>query len=496
MHDSQHEFNIGQKAAQLGYSETMLNLTFYNLDVAKRNVLYILPNLRPDAHDFTTRAFNPAIEESPHLKSMFTSTNNIGHKVCGNANLYIRGSNRRSALKSIPAGTLIFDEFDEMAQDNIKLAEERSSGQVYRLNWKVSTPTTPNRGINTYFQDSTQDHFFFKCPCCSKFIELQFPDNLVIVGEDPGGEEIKKSHLICGECKGILSHEDKPNFLSTGVWVSRNPGRLARGFYINQLYSTALPPWKLAISFLESKRDPSAEQEFFNSKLGLPHVVAGAQITEDMIGSLIKGYQMVSAHRPSLITMGIDIGKTHHVEITQWDISDANPLDINAKARARVIWVGEITDLMVEASELMVNYNVNFCVVDAMPETNLVTQFAHAHYGRVRICRYNHFATARSVFAGEKDIQVSVNRTCWLDQALGRFRNGSILLPSNLPPEYIRHIMSPVRKPEKDSNGNLIYKYVEQDNKPDHYAHARNYSEIALLFATGANVYKTIKKKV
>jgi hypothetical protein len=80
--------------------------------------------------------------------------------------------------------------------------------------------------------------------------------------------------------------------------------------------------------------------------------------------------------------------------------------------------------------------------------------------------------------------------------SLGRFRNKSIILPSNLPKDYTRHITAPIRKPEKDNQGNLVYRYVHQDNHPDHYAHARNYAEIALLFATGRVVYKTIKEKV
>lgn len=498
MHDSESEYNVGQKCAQMGYSETMLNLAFYNLDIKKCNVLYLLPNLRPDAQAFTARAFNPAIDTSPHIKQMFgTKTNNIQHKVCGSANLYIRGTNVKSALKSVPVNVLIFDEFDEMDKQNVELAEKRTSGQKYRKNWKVSTPTGPNCGINTYFLRSTQEHFFFPCPCCSRMIELQFPDNLVIVGEDPDDPRIMESHLICRECKGVLPHQDKHKWLRKAEWVPRTPGKMMRGFYINQLYSTSLEPYNTAKDFLLCKRDPQKEQEFYNSNMGLPHIVAGAEITDDMIGNLIKGYEMVSACRPdSIVTMGIDVNRTYNVEICQWDLADANPIDINAKARCKVIWVGEIEDLMGQGSDLMLKYNVNFCVIDAMPETHLAEQFANAWYGRVRMCRYNHFATARSVFAADKDISCSVNRTSWLDQSLGRFRNGTILLPRNLPREYAEQIKSPIRTPCKDTNGNLVYRYLERDNLPDHYAHARNYAEIALLFATGANVHQTIKKKV
>lgn len=497
MHNSLHEVNIGQKSAQMGYSETMLNLAFFNLDVLKRHVLYIMPNARPDASDFSNRAINPAIDLSPHIKSMFVGgINNVGLRQVGQSNLYIRGSNARGGLKSIPASLLIFDEFEEMERKNIKLAEARSDGQKYRLNWKVSTPTVPNRGINALFERSTKDYFYFPCPCCSKRITLKFPDNIVITSDDPDDPKLLKTHLICNECKGVLPHEAKSDFLSKGEWVSSNPDRLMRGFYINQLYSSAADPYRIAQMFLEAKRDPTAEQEFYNSKMGLPHIIEGAQITEEMFGSLIKGYEMVDACRPGqIITMGVDVNKTFNVEIDLWDVSESNPVDINSKAKCKVLWAGELTTIE-EVADKMTDYNVNFCVIDAMPETKVATEFAYNFYGRVRICRYNHFATARSVFAGDKDIQVSVNRTAWLDQALGRFRNRSIYLPRNLPKDYARQIMAPIRTPEKDTHGNLVYRYLHQDSQPDHYAHARNYAEIALLFATGRVVYKTVKEKV
>lgn len=298
MHDSDSELNVGQKSAQMGYSETAFNTALYNLDIMRRNVLYILPNERPDAHDFSARIFSPAVELSPHIKSMFGSTNNVGHKIAGSANLFIRGSNSRSGLKSVPASVLIYDEFDEMLRENVELAEERSSGQKYRLNWKISTPTTPGRGINVYFQRSTQDHFFFPCPSCSRLIELRFPDNLIITADDPDDPKVYNSHLICSECRNVLPHEAKKEFLRDGRWVSNRPGQLIRGFYINQLYSAVLEPYKLAIKYLESKRDPAAEMEFYNSKMGLPHIVEGAQITEEMFDPLIKSYEMLAAHRP------------------------------------------------------------------------------------------------------------------------------------------------------------------------------------------------------
>jgi hypothetical protein len=495
LHNSKAEFNVGQKAAQMGYSEAMLNVAFYTLDILKRNVLYILPNARPDATDFTNRAFTPAIEDSPHLKSIFSSTDNVGHKVVGSSNLYIRGSNSRAGLKSVPASLLIFDEYAEHNQDHVSLAEERSSGQLYRQNWKISTPLTPETDINHLFLKSTQERYFFPCPSCSKMIRLTL-ENLVIPTDNPDDDaKILESHLVCLECKSKIPHEAKPEIFKKATWVPEHHQMMARGFHISQLYSTVLPPYALARAALNARTDVAAEQELHNSKLGEPHIVGSLQLSDESIRVLIKDYEMVEAMpQHYLTTMGVDVGKLLHVEIATWDISKANPVDINAKAIPKVVWVGTLKDFE-QLDTLMQDYHIRFCVIDALPESREAYKFAMRFWGRVRLCRYNENATAKSLFA-DAEVHVSVNRTSWLDESLGRFRAGTIFLPRNLHPDYIPQIKCPIRVPKKDVKGNLIYRYVSKASINDHFAHARNYNEIALSFATGSRIYTGMKEEV
>jgi phage terminase large subunit GpA-like protein len=168
MHDSDAPLNVGQKSAQAGYTETVLNRTFYMIDVKGVDCLYVLPSSTPDASDFSASRFDSALDLSPHLAAMFSDVKNIGHKRAGSSNLYIRGSRSRSQLKSIPVGFIVLDELDEMEQDNIPLALQRTAGQFESQVWMLSTPTIPDEGINKYFKTSNQEHFFFKCPGCSR----------------------------------------------------------------------------------------------------------------------------------------------------------------------------------------------------------------------------------------------------------------------------------------------------------------------------------------
>jgi len=72
LHDCESEMMIGQKAAQMGYTEVALNKTFYNIDIHGRSCLYVLPKSNPDAGDFSTARFDPALELSPHLQNLFS----------------------------------------------------------------------------------------------------------------------------------------------------------------------------------------------------------------------------------------------------------------------------------------------------------------------------------------------------------------------------------------------------------------------------------------
>lgn len=487
IHDSEAPYNVAQKAAQMGFSEAMLNIAFFQMDMKHRDVLYILPNTRPDAADFSASRFDKAISLSPHLKLMFNDTNNVGHKKSGSRNLYVRGANSRSGLKSLPASVLIFDEFDEMDENKISLAEERASGQLNTIDWKISTPTIPDYGINKLYEASTQETYQFRCPSCSKFIDLKFPDNLVITGDHENDPKILNSHLICLECRNPLVHELKHTFIPNGHWVPNNQGSLTRGFHINQLYSSTLHPYKFAKLYCRSLTDQFAEQELYNSKMGMAHIIQGSRISDSMFDELIKDYSMQTGCRSQFVTtMGVDVGRVLHVHIDGWDLSDVDYIDINSKARCQTLWVGEVQDFH-QLDALMRNYSIKFCVVDAQPETRKATEFAYRFNGLVRICRYNHNIAARQLVttkdSQENDLYVQVARTPWLDQALGRYKNKTISLPNNLPSDYRDHIKAPVRCPQKDTDGNPIYKYITPGSRADHYAHARVYSEIALPFA-------------
>lgn len=491
MHDSKATLNIGQKAAQVGYTEAVLNRTFYKMDITRTDCLYVLPSKTPDASDFSAARFDPAIQLSPHLSAMFSDVKNVGHKRAGSVNLYIRGSNARAGLKSVPVGFIVFDEVDEMNQENIPLAYERVSGQLDKEIWKISTPTIPDFGINVYYKQTTQEHFFFDCPGCSKKIELSL-DNLIVCGDSIEDPDILKSHIICLECKKILKQhpqdtriyaQQNSELLKDGIWVPTHHHDMDnRGFYVNQLYSSTISPVIIARSVFQSQGSKSYEQELYNSKLGLAHIVEGARIEDTHIVNALRDYNN-GCEASGLTTMGVDVGtKWIHYEVDQWEIKRLGN-DLNLMSDCKALKVGKVTNFD-ELDALMREYQVQFCVVDAFPERRHAINFSRRFPGHVYLCIYASGIVQNDIQINDESSIIRVDRTSWLDLALGRFHTKNISLPKDVPTEYRKHLKGLTRVYDRDANGNPVGKYLKTDE--DHYAHARCYAELALPLAASS----------
>lgn len=494
MHNSKAEMNIGQKSAQAGFSETLLNIAFYNMDINRQSVLYVLPSEKPDAHDFSASRFKPALELSPYLASFFNETDNVGHKRAGSVNLFIRGSKSRSGLKSIPTGIILMDELDEMAEEAIKLAMERASGQFDKMFWMMSTPGSMSTGINYYYKTSTQEHFFFKCPACSRHTELVYPDCLIVPTDNPNSPEIYDTHLICKECKNTLNHKQKWEYLASGLWVPSAPGRLSRGFHVNQMYSSTIEPWVLGQYHLEAQTNEVAAVEFHNSKLGLPFETPDASVKIGDFERCRKDYTVPSAPSTQLITMGIDVGpqRFHYVMLSWTAPQYFRTKDFNQESLPLLMNYGVVTTWE-KLEEIVYMNKVKSVVVDANPERRAAFKFCLNLKVPAKMCYYVEGISGKQLHSKKvvdedafpDEPSVCVDRTSWLDQALGRIRSGAIDLPLNLTTEFTNHIMSLVREPKLNRFGHRVFRYETRTNQHDHFAHALNYAEIALPFALG-----------
>ena len=507
MHDAPEEKIIGQKAAQMGFTEWAMNMAFYYMDIHSHDVLYVLPT-SDDASDFSAARFDPALELSPYLRNFFADVNNVGLKRAGNSILYVRGSHSRSKLKSIPAPIMIWDEVDEMPPSSLSLGEERQSGQDFFRTLQLSTPSIEGKGINADFQLSTQDFYTFKCPCCSRRTELVYPDCLVLGSEDLTDVRLADSHLICKECKGKLPHETKQSWLKsklrggTAKFEPRYPGRSVRGFGVSQLYSMSkkCAPPLLAEAVLKARYDVSRAQELHNSKLGLCFTAPGAKITETMIEKLKRDYVQGPTNRQDVyVTMGIDVGSVLHIVVREWHYIGAwhEGLTINDQYRPRILLEIESTgspDDFEEAYKIFMDYRVHGCVCDAEPERRAAMQFARRVFGRIYLCDYLFSQSGRELSENEDELTLKANRTAWMDLSLGRYKYNLIDLPKDISPTFVKHLREPTRVLKEDKYGNPYATY--ENVNADHFAHADVYSEIALAVAVSIGSNRTITELV
>lgn len=497
MHDCEAELVVGRKAAQMGFTEFALNRTFYKLDVQHTDCLYILPT-STDASEFSAGRFDPALEESPYIKNLFAAVNNVAVKRAGASTLYVRGSKSRSKLKSIPTGFIVMDEVEEMVQENIELAMERTSGQDVKQILMISTPVLDNAGIDRYYQISTQEQFFFPCPLCNRQITLEWPDSVVITAEHATDPRVKESHYICRECKGVLDHSTKADWLAEGKYVPAHPGLDIIGYGINQMYSTRVTPAQFSLSYLKGLSDPSAEQEFYNSKLGKPHIIAEHRVTLDMVDTCLRSYNLGEQPKSTIVTMGVDVGRDWHFEISEWFVTEAiaNLEDVNSIARPRVLLTGAIPlrDGEEELAKLMNEYTVKGCVIDRHPETLAAMSIGKRFWGTVYLCIFGSSNMTRQLNITKRsdELMVQVDRTSWFDIALSRFRHRTIHLPTNTPHAYKKHMTVPARIYKKDADGNPVARWHSPETA-DHYALARVYNEIALPLALNSTQHQDIK---
>ena len=500
IHDSSASFNTIMKAAQLGLTEVAINRSFYTIDVLKRDVLYVLPTAL-NASDFSKSRFNTALLHSDYLKTLFTDTNTVGLKQAGGINLYIRGSRGDSNLKSIPVSVLILDEADEMDQRAIWLALERLSGQVHKFVLSLSTPTIPKFGIHKLYLQGTQEHYFFKCPRCSRLTELIFPECLELCGETITDPDVKRSYLKCKECNGRLEHEEKPEFLKEARWVSTvKVEEDHRSFYINQLYSYTVSPGELALAYFRGVGDEAAMVEFHNSKQGLPYIPDGGQVTEEEIDNAVRHY-FKEQQRPDIgtertIVMGVDQGKWNHVVIVEYLMSGGE--DINSGTTAKLLYETKLPgDDFTHLDGLMREWQIKMCVIDADPQINDARRFARRFPGYVYLCRYRAGQIGKEITVAEEDggaPVATVDRTNWLDASVGRWHSNRITIPADTSLEFKDHIKALVRTYEKNTQGNPVAIYLSTG--PDHFSHAFNYAEIALPMAAGIVSGADIDEKV
>jgi len=468
IYKDEHPHMIIMKSAQCGASEYCIGFSFYFPLHYSENVFYGMP-AKDQIKDYVQGRVDPRIDESVRLQELIVSTDNTDLKRVGMNFIYFRGSQNRKQIKSVDAGCLILDEFDEMIQNHISIMEKRLGDSLYKIRKKISVPSHLEYGIHREWLGSDQHEYHLQCPTCKQWQIPAWDKNIwPAPTRERSAKTPDKVMLICCHCKTELDRK-KP-----GKWIAMNPEAEKRGYRISKLI---MPKTDLRELWIEY-RDTINLQDFYNGNLGLPFAAEGGKLDDQILNACRRSEEedkeFKKIERLDNCTMGVDIGNKINVRVSK-----------KIKGKKEAVYIGTMKEFE-DLDRLMNKYDVRRCVVDGLPETREATKFAERFPGRVFLAYYQ-LNDPHKTFEfkkkekGTKAMKVLINRVRAMDETANRFieRLNRIPRDANLIPEYYDQLKAPQKvKVVNKSSGNEEHKYVE-NNKPDHYFHAEVYDDVA-----------------
>jgi hypothetical protein len=249
-----------------------------------------------------------------------------------------------------------------------------------------------------------------------------------------------------------------------------------------------MTPGELVVDYMRGKVSDAAQVEFTNQVLGEPHLLEGARLTDEIINEC-RGNYRTDDPRPTTsgrqIVMGVDVGTFLDIVIAEY-VYDSDPgYEPHLNSICKVLWTGRLpgSDFNI-LDRLMHEWQVQYACVDFQPETVLAKAFARRFYKYAAVCQYRRGTTGNEIKESLDDERVpilTIDRTAFLDMALGRFHKKRILIPSNADHLFTEHLKNLVRTYEMDEFDRPRATYVSLD--ADHLAHALNLTEVAHLRA-------------
>lgn len=320
----------------------------------------------------------PIVASNPELVKSVEDTDTIGYKKIGKKSaLYLRHLGGVASKDSTPFDFIAFDEVRLLNAADIDQARERISHSSWKYVMQVSTAGLPHADIHRQFLQGTQNFWHTTCNCPDGVILSEVWPDCVAVTE-------KEVYYRCPRCKVRIT--DPQN----GRFIPHNPGAEVSSYHIHQMMSRFISPSEVWRAFQTTQN----LKEFYNAKLGKPYV--------DEENVPVKPDDLVACEnsdinwgpvksRKSQVAMGVDqMSGNNYVVIAErtptkkriihYEIIDTmNPQ--YAEAGKRVTPFKRLYQLMKE-------FDVDMCIIDAMPNANEAMDFAREFPKRVFVAWY------------------------------------------------------------------------------------------------------------
>lgn len=330
------------KAAQVGYSEVLLNVLGYFVDQDPAPILLVQISTG-EAAKFSKERVAPMIDSCPALRAKVApsksrdSSNTIESKDFVGGHLGIVGANAPSGLRSRARRVVLFDEVDGYPPsagdegDPVELARKRQSTFWNRFELMGSTPTIADHSrIEEAVRESDElRRYHVPCPHCDELQTLEWGGRDASHGvkwrlDERGG--IAEVAYVCRACGAMIEERHKRAMLTKGRWIAEephpSPTRVA--FHMSGLIS----PWvlweEIVREWLEAQGHPGKLQVFVNTRLGEVWDVEGAGVAAEPLLARREAYDANPVPESVvLVTAGVDVQADRlEVEFVGWGVGD------------------------------------------------------------------------------------------------------------------------------------------------------------------------------
>jgi len=378
-----------------------------------QNVLYMMPSEK-SIERLSKVAFNPLFDYNRWVQKKGDTNTTLCKEINGRSIVMVGAKPQKvggsetkdtDSLRSVACDCVMRDEIDLMDQDMVYMSKQRLKRSRFGHQINFGTPTYPDYGIDALYNDSDQRKWQIKCGSCGKYTCLvdSFPNSIIL----KDGKWIR----ACIHCQTEI-------FVQDGHWVADNPDHRYAGFWIDGLLS---PYADLEDYMYDYNRlDGAKMSEFMRSTLGVATTEAENQLSKQDVLDM-AGTDALSMYSDGDTVMGCDVGTYLHYVIGIKTGRDTYEILTLGKAES----FGELHDI---AQKMHVKY----CVIDAMPETHKIKEFAKAEpYAVSRAFCTEHYSAKPKWDA--KEGTVKANRNEWMDKVHEIFTTKKIRIPRFCP---------------------------------------------------------------
>lgn len=296
---------------------------------------------------------------------------NIMIRNMGNSRFYFLWTSGKGATESVPLDILSLDEVQEMRISDMEKTKERMSASRIRFTLAGSTANWPDKDIHFLYKQGTQHRFHTYCPACEGYSVLDdyFP---ACIRFDDASDDYR---YVCRHCDEFLPDPQ------LGEWRGQYPEKEILSIHFPQFLSPTIS----ARDLIEAYYNADDMKNFYNRKLGKPYLdPTTTPVNLEMLNACAAlGMQMglVWKDRGVNTFMGIDQMGQFNVVL----IAERLPTGHMAIIHAREIYD---EDPFAVCDDLMLQYGVQVCVVETLPNYNDAKRFAGRHPGKVFLAGY------------------------------------------------------------------------------------------------------------